>query len=275
MTFNHGPDHIVLATYEGYTPGWHGTYTDTLIAAGCNFTNYSGSGYGVSEPTYIAFSSGSDQGMTVDDCPQSTGAACLWSEMQAAGKTLVGYFEDMPSVGYTGCQNPGSPPQYLRRHNPFIQFTSITDQSVNVPFTGGTGASGTWPGWNGGATDYSSLPLFTFLGANSANDGHDGNMTLADTWIQANCDNYVQWAKTHNSLFILFADDPGGAGLTFLVIVGQGVTPGSTNNQASNHTGMANTLAGLLGVAPFAGAAAALTGWYSIPSAYTASMGSM
>ena len=254
------PSHIVMCTYEGYTLGWTGTYTNTLIAAGCNFTNYSqiDSG-GLSEPCYIQFSSGTDQGLTTDDCPQSTGAENLWHEMQVAGKSLVGYFEDMPSVGYTGCQNG----TYYRRHNPFIQFTNITDQSINVPYGGGSGSSGTWPGWNPSATDYSSLPLFTFLKANGDDDGHDGSMSTADAWIQSHCDNYVQWAKTNNSLFILIADDHGAEGLTFCCIVGQGVTPGSTNNQASSHGSMANTLAGLLGVASFPSGPAALTGWYS------------
>jgi hypothetical protein len=252
------PAHIVMAVYEGWTTGFSGTYTNTLIAAGCNFTNYSDMATGgLSEPTYIAFSSCGTQGMTTDSCPQTSGAENLWHEMQAAGKTLVGYFEDLPSVGSAACTNLS----YVRRHNPFIQFTNITDQSINVPFTGG----GSWPGWNAAASDYSSLPLFTFVKASVAHDGHPGDSTMAtaDTWVHDNLDNYVQWAKTHNSLFILIADDNGGSGLTFCCIAGARVNAGTTNSQVSDHSGLANTLAGLRGVAPFAGAAATLTGWYT------------
>ena len=255
-----GPDHIVMAVYEGYTPGWHGTFTDTLIAAGCEFTDYHAvpDGTDLSEPAYIAFSSGSDQGMTTDSCPQSTGAENLWHEMQSAGKTLVGYFEDMPSAGYTGCTSG----HYYRRHNPFIQFTNITDQSINVPFTGG----GSWPGWDGTATDYSSLPLFTFVKASGLNDGHDGSMTTADTWADTNLGNYAAWAADHNSLLVLIADDCNGAGTTLCVITGAGVAAGSTYTARSDHTALANTLADLLGVPELPSGLPAMTGWYSGPA---------
>ena len=56
-----------------------------------------------SEPNYVAFFSGSTQGLHDDSCPHTFTAYNAGQELIAAGKTFDGYSESMPYNGYTGC----------------------------------------------------------------------------------------------------------------------------------------------------------------------------
>src|SRR5206468_8890410 len=57
------------------------------------------------------------------------------------------------------------------------------------------------------SSDYSKLPTVTFVIPNVNCDMHDGTITQADNWLKNNLNKYIQWAKTHNSLFILTFDE--------------------------------------------------------------------
>jgi len=63
---------------------------------------------------------------------------------------------------------------------------------------------------------------------NLNDDMHDGTIQQGDTWLQQHLDTYVQWAVTHNSLFILtFDEDDGSQGNRIATMfVGQMVVPG-------------------------------------------------
>ncbi len=39
------------------------------------------------------------------------------------------------------------------------------------------------------------------------NGTNPATITTADNWMYTNLNNYIQWAKTHNSLFILTFDE--------------------------------------------------------------------
>jgi hypothetical protein len=78
----------------------------------------------------------------------------------------------------------------------------------------------------------------------------------AETWLRTHLDSYVQWAKTHNSLFIVTfdEDDRGHANRIPTIFVGPMVTPG-TYAESINHYNVLRTVEDAYGL-PYAGASA-------------------
>ncbi len=101
---------------------------------------------------------------------------------------------------------------------------------------------------------------------------HDGATPVAtgDAWLQANLDPYVQWAKTHNSLFILtFDEDDGSEGNRIVTIfVGPMVKAGQYGD-VINHYTLLRTLEDLYGLSHSGAAATAapISGSWQTPSA--------
>jgi hypothetical protein len=89
-----------------------------------------------SEPNYVAMLGGSDFGISSDDPyffpAQTVDADNLMSQLDAAGKTWRGYFQDMPYPGYRGWCFPGkcngipdSDTQYVAKHNGIPNFVNM------------------------------------------------------------------------------------------------------------------------------------------------------
>jgi hypothetical protein len=122
-------------------------------------TNY----YGIAHPSeenYVAMNGGNYFGITDDDdytcpagpaSPNTTGChpsqgtdypnhtiygANLAQQLDDAGRSWKGYFQTLPSVGYTGDCFPSataSPSDclYAAKHNPFINFDTVQDHDLN------------------------------------------------------------------------------------------------------------------------------------------------
>ena len=210
-----------------------------------------------SEPNYLAFFSGSTQGLTDDSCPHtySTSTANLASELIAAGLTFGGYSEGLPSVGYTGCASGA----YVRKHNPWVNFSNVPG-SANMPFT-------SFP------ADHSTLPTISIVVPNLNNDMHDGTVLQGDGWLQQHLDGYVQWAETHNSLLIVTWDEDDFTVSNHIptIFVGPMVKPGQYGSTI-NHYNVLRTLEDMYGL-PHAGNSATatpITGiWQGAPAADT------
>ena len=111
-------------------------------------TNYSGVG-DPSEPNYVGMLGGDTFGITTDDpywFPGNTiNAPNLMSQLDAAGKTWRGYFQNMPYPGYRGycfpdkCNGiPDADTQYVAKHNGIVNFVNLqnpTDLGKMFPFT--------------------------------------------------------------------------------------------------------------------------------------------
>src|ERR1700704_5206298 len=90
----------------------------------------------------------------------------------AQGLTWKSYQSDLPYPGFLGLYNLN----YMRRHNPLIDFTDACtpQQSLNsVPFTQL-------------ATDITShaTPNYAYITPNVDEDAHDGTLAEADQWLQ-------------------------------------------------------------------------------------------
>ncbi len=153
-----------------------------------------------SQPNYLDLYSGSNQGITHNNLsgvnPFTT--PNLGRELIDASHSFITYSEDLPSVGFNG-ETSGA---YARKHNPAANWMGSGPNQIpittNQPFSA-------FP------TDFNKLPTVCYVIPNQHNDMHNGinpsTITRADNWMNNNLNNFIEWAKTHNSLFILTFDE--------------------------------------------------------------------
>ena len=170
-----------------------------------------------SQPNYFDLFAGSNQGVGDDDVPKNQPYTSdnLGRELLDQGLTFVTYSEDLPGVG----SNDSESGAYRRKHNPIADWMGTgknqVPDSLNQPFTA-------FP------SDFTKLPTVSYVVPNQNNDMHDGTIAMGDTWIRDHMNAYIQWAKTHNSLFIITWDeDDHTAGNNIPTIFeGQMIRPG-------------------------------------------------
>ncbi len=173
---------------------------NVLAGGGASLANFFAVSH-PSQPNYLQFFSGSNQGI-VDNTVPAPGAPFstpnLGAELLAAGKSFVGYSEDLPEVGSMVTESGF----YARRHNPWVnwQFDSPgTNQllpTVNQPFS-------SFPD----SAHFDDLPSVAIIVPNNANNMHDGTIAQGDAWLQSNISAYASWAKQHNSLLVVTYDE--------------------------------------------------------------------
>jgi len=242
------PDHIVIVIEENHSYSQIigdpcCPYMNAQANAGANMTNFFAIEH-PSQPNYLDIFSGSNQSATNDTCPPNGSpysTANLGQELLAASLTFDGYSEDLPAVGSTVCSNL----DYVRRHNAWVDFSNVP-ASTNLPFT-------SFP------TDFTQLPTISFVVPNVQNDMHNGTPVQADAWLQTHLDSYIQWAKTHNSLFILTWDETTRTGGNHIPTVFEGpmVKVGQYGEMVT-HFNLLRTLEDMYGLT-YAGASATAT----------------
>jgi acid phosphatase len=242
-------DRIVVAILENHSytqiigskdaPYINSLANDTLSAL---FTN----SYAIahpSQPNYIILYSGSSQGVTDDLLPSgipfSTGN--LGRQLMDSGKTFITYSEDLESVGFNG----SSSGDYARKHNPAANWMGTGVNQVplttNQPFTA-------FP-----TDNFALLPTICFIVPSLIHDMHNGadpdRIITSDKWISNNLDRYIQWAKTHNSLFILTFDEgqDSDKNRILTIITGQMVKAGQYSDKIT-HYSILHTLESMYGL---------------------------
>jgi hypothetical protein len=244
------PDHVMVVIFENedaqnIVGSSDAPYLTSLAESGATMTDAHGETH-PSQPNYLALFSGSTQGVVDDSCPLTFSAPNLAAQLQAAGRTFVGYSEDLPNAGYTGC-NAGD---YARKHNPWVDFRDLP-ASVNQPYSA-------LP------ADFAGLPTVSFVVPNLCNDMHDCGVATGDTWARAHLSGYVSWAQEHNSLLLVTFDEDNGSSANHIAtfLTGAMVTAGATSDQRIDHYSLLRTLEDMYGLAPLGQAAdaAPLTG---------------
>lgn len=196
------PDHIVVVFEENHSikqiigsvkaPYINALATDSM---GVLFTT----SYAIthpSQPNYLCFYSGFNQGVLDDNRPLITPFITpnLGAELIAAGYSFATYSQDLPFIGFNGDTSRA----YVRRHNPVTNWMGAginqVPSTVNIPFT-------QFP------TDYTQLPTVSFVIPDLNNDMHNDSIENADKWLKFKMRPYVKWARTHNSLFIVTFDE--------------------------------------------------------------------
>jgi hypothetical protein len=189
------PAHIIFVWLEnkGYSQiigSSSAPYINSLVKEGTLFT----SSYGITHPSYpnyIAFFSGSTQGVTNDNCIDGTPfkSQNLFTMLKAVGKSFAWYSEGLPSTGSTTCKSG----YYVEKHNPVTVFSNVST-SANKPFSA-------FP------TDYNKLENVVCISPNMQNDMHDGSISQGDAWMKKKLSGLAEWCRTHNSIFVVYFDE--------------------------------------------------------------------
>ena len=237
------PDHVVVVILENkpydavighpLTP-----WISSLAEHSANLTHFYAETH-PSQPNYLALFSGSTQGVSDNDCPHDLGARPnLASRLIGAGRSFVGYSEDLPSPGWRGCTHRG----YVRRHNPWVNFSNVP-AAANQPLTA-------FP------ADFRKLPTVSFVVPNLCHDMHDCPKAGADSWLRKRFAPYVSWAATHNSLFIVTFDEDDRSEDNHIatIVAGAQVKPGRYPARF-DHYHLLRTLQEMYGLAPTGAAA--------------------
>lgn len=210
------PDHIVVAIMENHdyasiigSPD--APYINSLLTDAALMTDSHGFTH-PSQPNYLVMFSGSTQGVVDDACPIGPFATENLAHLLIAnGDSFAIYSEDLPAEGSTTC-SAGS---YKRKHNPAPAFANVPS-TANKPFTA-------FP------SDYTALPTVSWVVPNQLHDMHDGTVAQGDHWLEQNLGAYIDWARTHNSLFVLTWDEDDFSVDNHIptLLVGEQVRPGS------------------------------------------------
>jgi hypothetical protein len=256
------PDHVVIVMEENHSYSEvigvsAAPYINFLASAGALMTSSSAITH-PSQPNYLAFFSGSTQGVTADNVyphSQFTGPN-LGAKLIAAGFSFAGYSETMPSVGYDGASSGTAPSTYQRKHNPWVNWQDATvplplnklPASVNMPYAGYFPSS----------LAYDSLPALCFVIPNQLHDMHDGTVAQGDAWLQSNLGAYATWCQTHNSLLLVTwdEDDSSSANRIATIFYGPMVVTGQYPETIS-HYNVLRTLEEMYGLAHDNGTVAA------------------
>ena len=251
------PDHVVMVVEEnrafaniiGYA---NAPYINNTLAQYGALMTESYATNGASQPNYLQLFSGSDQGVS-DNTIQATpfNTPNLSSALSAKGLSFTGYSESLPSVGFDGASysSVAGQNQYVRKHNPWVNWQGA---SANAVQPGQTQPFTSFPAGN-----FSALPTVSIVVPNEQNNMHDGSRAGGDAWLRQNLDAYVQWAKTHNSLFILTWDEDDGNHGNHIatLLIGAGVIPGQYS-QTINHLNVLRTLEDMYGLEHLGGTGA-------------------
>jgi hypothetical protein len=218
------PDHVLVVIFENKdaeqvigSPA--APYLTSLSRSGANFTDAHAVTH-PSQPNYVALFSGSTQGITDDSCPQELQGDNLAAQLLAAGRTFVGYSEDLPQAGATDCKADG----YRRKHNPWVDFAGLPSE-INQPFTA-------LP------DDFADLPTVSFVVPNLCDDMHDCDVATGDQWARDHLEPYVEWARTNNSLLVVTFDEADNQPDNRIgtVLVGPTVRAGDTAQQIDHYS---------------------------------------
>ena len=204
-------------------------------------------------PNYLAFWSGSTQGVT-DDAGHNLAAASLSSQMAAAGKSWRTYAQDYPAGGCStgsaysgGVDGPGVAGTYARKHNPAMSFTFVSgsSQCANVQPLANFD-----PGVN-----------FAFVAPNLCNDMHDCSPAKGDAFLRAFLPGVFtapEWA--HTLLIVSFDEgttNVHGGGRVFTMVARQGLD-GVSSSTMHDHYGLLRTIEDIFGL-PCLGASCGAT----------------
>ena len=237
------PDHIVILMEEnhGYDQiigSPHTPYINELAERGASFTDAHGIVH-PSQPNYIGLFSGDLQGVTGDECLKDSVTFTtpnLGRALIDAEYSFTGYAQTMPHPGFTGCTYGRSELNggylYARKHCPWVNWqgdgeNGLNGDSVSLPMS-------EFP------SDFTQLPTVAMVVPDCDHDMHNYGglpemIKKGDQWVKDNLSDYIEWADTHNSLFILTFDEDNDTWENRIptIFTGEMVRPGQYDDSIS------------------------------------------
>ena len=204
---------IIVMENEGYDQvvgSSSAPYQNLLISRYALAANYNAVSH-PSLPNYIALVAGDTLGVT-NDCQPSQCSfpnATLTNLLDSHGLSWKEYAESMP----VNCsQSPSQDGLYVPRHNPFVYFSSVTNNADSgvtsqycdlrvVPFT---------QFWDD--LQSSNLPNFAFITPNICDDGHSCDLSTGDTWLSTVIPRIINSSSFSSTALFVVYDEGSGSG---------------------------------------------------------------
>jgi hypothetical protein len=155
-----------------------------------------------------------------NSCLPPLSAPNLATQLAAVGRTFVGYSEDLPEAGFTGCTSG----QYAQKHAVWGAFTNVASAS-HQPWTA-------WP------SAYQQLPTVAAVVPNLCDDMHDCDVATGDRWLREHLSDHRMWARSHNSLLLVTFDESSshrGGNRIVTLLDGAGVRPGRVDEPVDHY----------------------------------------
>lgn len=238
------PDHVVIVVEENHSFGQiigesEAPFLNSLLEEGTLLTSFFARHH-PSQPNYIVMFSGDGYGITNNTCVVNRPllhARSLGGQLVRNGLSFKGYAEDLPKRGSMACFSG----KYVRRHAPWTNFGDVPTV-VSLPFS-------EFP------SDFTKLPTVAIVIPNlDHDDGFPGTKRRAgDDWLRDNLNSYMEWAKTHNSLFIVTWDEDDKtvlakrvtkppANRVASIFIGEMVKVGFKSDKQYNHVDLLKTI---------------------------------
>ncbi|KAJ2955914.1 hypothetical protein NQZ79_g8153 [Umbelopsis isabellina] len=227
---------VIVLENEDYAAVMKDSYFSTVAAKhnGNLLTNYQAITH-PSQPNYIAMIGGALLGFSSDN-PGTTSSKSIVDILEPAGITWKEYAENYTQGTNGACNTATSLDSslYMRKHNPFISFTTVTSSATRckniVPATQLQ-------------TDISSgsVPQFMFYTPNMNDDGHDTSLSTASKWLKGFLEPLLSNTAFNKNLAVLVTWDEtldyDIPNQVWSVLVGSSVAPlaNNTDNTAYNH----------------------------------------
>ncbi len=202
-------------------------------------------------PNYLWIGTGSNDGVTVDECESALAAPLnvdnIAREMTKAGLKWKAYEESLPSVGSMVCSTSSG---YVQKHDWFAYLSDVVgtaEQDYMVPFTQF-------------ATDLANnaLPAFSLVTPNVNDDAHTGTLAQADSWLQTNIGPLLAskafQAGGSGLLIVVFDEgttDVNGGGQVAIVLYGPKVKVGYQSTKFYQHQSTLRTVLEAMGITTF------------------------
>lgn len=214
-------DRAIFVVFENtdYSQALSQPFFNQLAAAGANFTNFTALVH-PSQGNYIALTSGDLNGVQGDG-KYDVNVENVADLLEAKGYTWKVYAEKYPGNCFKGMSSGG----YARKHNPFISYLNIQNNSVRCSNI--VEASEFDRDAKSG-----SLPNYVFYIPDIRNDGHDTGVAFADKWYRQKFTPYINDPQfMANTVLISTFDENGGApkNQIYTSIFGPGVKASSVS----------------------------------------------
>ncbi|HUZ61678.1 MAG TPA: alkaline phosphatase family protein [Hanamia sp.] len=252
------PDHVIVVIeenhgYDQIVGSDSAAYINKLVGEGAVFTDSHAVTH-PSQPNYLAIFSGRTQGITGDQCLQDStpfttpnlGAALIKN-----GYSFKGFAQTIPSSDFLKCYYQKSDITgqmlYGRKHCPWVNW--LGDKKNNFPDSLSQPMTA-FP------KDFNQLPTVAFVIPDMDHDMHNlggpgdsAAIVRGDNWLKENLSDYIEWTKTHNSLFILTYDEDQATAQNHIptIFVGANIKPGKYAEKI-NHYSVLKTLETLYGL---------------------------
>jgi len=239
---------IVIFENEGFTEVESDLNWSYVASQGRLLTSYLGITH-PSQPNYWALVAGTDFDYlgwpsnpdAIFAPPTSGDSHTTWNVSHVGDLLDAGqiswrtYQEDYPCACYMG--NCGS--LYMRKHNPFISFVNVFNNSTRCQNTIVNSTQIIQDIQN------NNLPQYMFYTPNMLNDGHDTNVAYTGTFLRGFYDNIITQLPSGTLTLLSWDEDnvPHVIGDTlYTILIGSMIPPGSSDSTSYNHYSVLRTV---------------------------------